>query len=175
MKTAMIAAVAIIVAFSIGSLVYTAYGSGTLVFKMTDPPTDWGPVEDVYINYTNIQIHRADPGNQSGWILTGISGALNLLEIVDFNKTIGQLSLQAGLYDFVRFNVTNAIVTYDGVKYSAFVENGMLNVPIIPEGVRVRAGNTASMLIDISVKVTGSTGSVIGNFKLVPAATASLT
>ena len=175
MRTIMIAAVAIIVAFSIGSLVYTTYGSGTLVFKMTDPPTDWGPVADVYINYTSIQIHRADAGNQSGWISTGISGALNLLEIVDVNKTIGQLSLQAGLYDFVRFNVTNAIVTYDGVKYSAFVENGMLNVPIIPEGVMVKAGKTTSMLIDISVKVTGSTGSIIGNFKLVPAATASLT
>jgi len=105
MRTIMIAAVAIIVAFSIGSLVYTTYGSGTLVFKMTDPPTDWGPAAAVYINYTNIQIHRADAGNQSGWISTGISGALNLLEIVDVNKTIGQLSLQAGLYDFVRFNV----------------------------------------------------------------------
>jgi hypothetical protein len=77
-----------------------------------------------------------------------------ILSIVDVNKTVGQVSLQAGLYNVVRFNVTSAIVTYNGANYSAVVESGKLNVAIVSGGVRVTAGQSTPMLIDINGRVT---------------------
>ncbi|MDQ1279053.1 MAG: hypothetical protein QG670_313 [Thermoproteota archaeon] len=138
---------------------------------MTDPPSNWGPAEAIYITFNNIMIHRADAGDESGWISTDVSGVnMSLLEIVDVNKTVGQTFLQASLYNVGRFNITKAIVTYSGINDKAVVESGQVNVPIVPGGVRVTAGQTTSILIDLVPRVTGS----VGSFKLTPAAHATL-
>lgn len=45
-----------------------AFGNRTLVVEMTDPPQGWGDASNVYIKYSAVEIHRADAGNQTGWI-----------------------------------------------------------------------------------------------------------
>jgi len=150
--------------------VYTTFGSGTLVLKMRDPPSGWGPATAVYITFNDVLIHRADAGNESGWFSTGASAVnLSLTEIVNVSRVIGQSSLQAGLYNIVRFNITQAIATVNGVNHTCTVESGSLNVPITGGGIRINAGQTAYLIIDVDPKITGREGS----FKLVPAAKAT--
>jgi len=155
-----------------GIFIYMTFGSGTLVLKMKDPPAGWGPAEAVYITFSNIEIHRAGEGNESGWLNAGVSATnLSLLGIVNISKVIGQTLLQAGLYNVIRFSITQAIVTVSGVNYTCAVESGMLNVPITRGGVRINAGQTSFIEIDIDCRITGK----IGNFKLTPAARATPT
>ncbi|MDH2901449.1 MAG: hypothetical protein PXY39_10805, partial [archaeon] len=42
-------------------------GSGTMQLSMIDPPNVPSNVVDVYVNYSSIQVHEANAGNQSGW------------------------------------------------------------------------------------------------------------
>lgn len=152
------------------AFVYTSYGSGTLVLKMKDRPPGWGPATEVYITFTDIMIHRADAGDESGWFTTGASATnLSLGDIINVSKIIGQNNLQAGLYNVIRFNITQAIVTVDGVNHTCTVESGRLNVPITGGGIRMNAGQTSYLEIDVTPTITGRSG----DYKLTPAATAT--
>lgn len=149
--------------------IYVGYGSGTLIVEMIDPPKDWGPASQVYINYSAIMVHRADAANESGWYTVDTAGSINLTSVLNVSKAIGEGPLQAGKYNVIRFNVTGAIVTVDGVNYTATVASGKLNIPIIKGGIQVDAGQTAYLIVDITPRVTGSEDQ---GFKLVPAARA---
>jgi len=171
LKTRSLVAISISIVVVAGTvLAYTTFGSGNLVLKMKDPPSGWGPAEAVYITFTDIMIHRADAGDESGWFSTGVSATnLSLVGMVNVSKVIGQTSLQAGLYNIVRFNITQAIVTVKGVNYTCTVESGKLNVPITGGGIRINAGQTSYLEIDINPTITGKSG----NYKLAPAARAA--
>jgi hypothetical protein len=47
---------------------YKTFGNGTLVVEMTDPPQGWGDASHVYFKYSSVELHRAEAGNQTGWI-----------------------------------------------------------------------------------------------------------
>jgi len=159
----------IVVLVAATALAYVTFGSGTLVVKLRDPPS-WGPAEMVYITFSDIAIHRADAGNESGWFNTGVKGVdLNLLQMVNVSKVIGQTSLQAGLYNVIRFEITKAIVTVGGANYVCAIESGKLNIPITKGGVKIETGQTSYLEIDITPAITGKKD----RFKLVPAATAT--
>jgi hypothetical protein len=156
----------IVVLVASGALVYTTYGSGNLIVKMQDPPAGWGPAEEVYISFSDILLHRSGADNESGWFSTGISYVnLTLSDMVNITQIIGEKSLQAGLYNVIRFNMTQAIVTVNGVNYTCTIESGKLNVPITNGGVRISAGGTSFIVIDVEPKVTGANG----NYKFTPA------
>jgi hypothetical protein len=139
--------------------------SGTLVILMRDPPSGWGPATAVYISFSDIMIHRADAGDESGWFNTGVSVAnLSLQEIVIFNTMIGETTLQVGKYNIIRFNITQAIATVNGQNYNCVVKSGKLHVPIIRGGVRVNPAKISSLEIDITPKITGKNG----NYSLTP-------
>jgi hypothetical protein len=153
-----------------GTYSYFAYGYGTLVVEIMDPPEHWGPASKVYIHYSAIMIHRADAGNESGWFTAVQSdGWIDLSEVLNVSKAIGQGSLQAGLYTLIRFNVTEAIIDVNGENKTATVESGMLNVPITRSGIQVKAGQTVYLVIDITPRVVGSEAQ---GFRVVPAARA---
>jgi len=144
--------------------------SGTLVIMMRDPPSGWGQATAVYITLSDIMIHRADAGVKSGWFNTGVSVAnLSLREIVIFKTMIGETHLKVGLYNVIRFNITQAIATINGKDYICEVKSGKLNVRIVRGGIRINAGQISSLEIDITPKITGKDG----NFSLTPAAKAT--
>lgn len=161
-------AIAIISAVSIN----LTRGSGRLVVLVTDPP-EWQGATNVYINYSEIMIHRADAGDESGWETVAAGGTINLTSVLNVTEAVGETSLRAGLYNLIRFNVTGALVTIENEttteNYTATVASGMLNVPITKGGVRVEAGDTTYVLIDINSRVEGSASS---GLRLVPAARA---
>ena len=161
------AAVIIIVGVFLG---YRTFGNGSLVVQMSDPPREWGDATNVYIKYSAVEVHRADAGNQSGWI-TVVNNAswIDLKNTLNSSKTLGSNSMQAGKYNLIRFEVLEAIVTINGVNSSATVASGKLNIAIVQGGVTISAGQTTSVLIDITPKITGSPTQ---GYRLVPAAKA---
>jgi hypothetical protein len=163
---ATIAVVILIGAF----LGYRTFGNGTLVVEMTDPPQGWGDASHVYIKYSAVEIHRADAGNQSGWITVVDNEAwIDLTETLNSSKTLGTGSLQAGKYNLVRFEVIEAVVTINDVNHTATVASGKLNIAIVQGGVTIDAGQTSNLLIDITPRVTGSGAQ---GYRLTPAAKA---
>ena len=125
--------------------------TGTLVVKIRDQLGDWNSASAIYISVSEVSIHRADAGNESGWIKTGI-GVTNLSigETGIFYKVIGETSLGTGLYNVIRVNLIQAIVTVNGKNYSCNIENGILNIPIILGGVRIQALKIAYLEIDVT-------------------------
>lgn len=168
MKRTTILAVVIVIAIIVvvGVFVYLSYGSGTLQITMTDPPLDWGVATQVYINCSAIEVHRADAGNESGWFtVIDSSGWINLTQTIDVNKTLGSKSLQAGTYNLIRFKDAEAIVTVSDVNYSATIPSDNLQVAITQGGVKVNAGQTSNLFIELNVMVQGS---IAEGFMLVP-------
>ncbi|MGP3667404.1 MAG: DUF4382 domain-containing protein [Candidatus Bathyarchaeota archaeon] len=163
----------VIIAGSVAYLtIQHVYGYGTLCAMMTDPPREWGYASNIYIHYGEVMVHRAEAGNGTGWYKVADEGWINLLSVVNMSKVVGNTNLQAGKYNLVRFQIKDAIVTVDGVNYTATVPPEKLTITITKGGVQVNTGQTSYLLIDINPKVTGSKTS---GFKLVPAATASPT
>lgn len=148
-------------------------GSGTMQLSMIDPPNVPGNVVAVYVNYSSIQVHDANAGNQSGWHNVTSSGTINLMNIVSSSKVLGTANLPDGTYNIVRFNITSAVVTVNSTSgtlknYTANIPSGMVQ-SVITGGVNVKGGATSALLVDISPKVTYG-----GNqYTLVPSATAA--
>ena len=158
--------IVVIVIIAASALAYFSYGSGTLQVKMTDPPSNWGSATQIYLNYSAIEVHRADAGNESGWFTVVDSSAwINLTRIIDFNQTLGSKSLQAGTYNLMRFNILEAVVTVANVNYTATVPSGRLQIAITQGGIRINAGQTSTLLIDLNIAVHGS---IETGFKIVP-------
>jgi len=150
-----IVAVAILVV-AVAAYAYDLYGSGTLQIEITDPPTGWGVVTQVYVYYSSVEVHRSSAGNQSGWsTVVGTSAWISLIQILNLNKTLGSGGLQAGTYDIIRFDNPTAIVTI-GIDHNrtATFENGQLEGLIIQGGgLQMNAGKTSQLLVELSVTV----------------------
>jgi len=149
---------------------YTVYGSGRLAVSITDPPQDWGEASNVYVRFSEVKVHRADAGNETGWY-TVVDGEswIDLGSTLNSSAVLGTGDLQAGKYNLVRFTVEETIVTVDEANHTATVQSGMLKVSIVQGGVDIKAGQTSYLLIDITPKVVGS---ATQGFRVVPAAKA---
>lgn len=166
-RTTTIAIVVVAVAIIlVGSYaVYANFAQGTLQIELTDLPQSWGNVTQIYLNYSAIEIHRADAENSSSWTTTADQGWINLTTILDVNQTIGSKSLQPGTYNLIRFKINQALVTVANLNYSANVPSGTLQIAITQSGITVKAGQTSTLLIDLSIAVHGS---VDTGFTIVP-------
>jgi len=168
-EIAVILAVVAIVA--VGLFFYVNYGSGVLEVKVTDPPSEWGEVAQIYLNFSSVEIHRAQQDNESGWTrVIDKSTWINLTRTLDFNQTIGLKNLQAGNYNLIRFEISEAVVTVAGANHTSLVPSGMITVSITQGGIRINTGQTAAVLIELNVKVEDS--GAFG-FRLIPAVKAA--
>ncbi|MCW4020982.1 MAG: DUF4382 domain-containing protein [Candidatus Bathyarchaeota archaeon] len=137
---------------------YFAYGSGRLVILVKDPP-NWGDATHVYIRVGEIKIHRTNQTDETGWItVLENPGWMNLTEVLDTSKIIGEAGLQAGTYNIIRLQVLEAKVTVNGENRTADVPSGKLQVVITHGGVTVSAGQTSMLLIDFETRVTYAPG-----------------
>ncbi len=159
------ALVIVIVVF--GSYGYFSYGKGTLVVELTDPPRDWGSASKVYIRYSNVSIHRAKAGNESGWF-TAVEGDvwLDLSTVLNASEVIGSTQLGSGMYNLIRFEVLESIVTVGEQNFTATVSSGRLTIAITKGGVDISVGQTTHLVIDITPKVVGS---ATAGYRVVPA------
>jgi hypothetical protein len=127
-------------------------GTGTLSIMLTDPPIIPTGVTAVYVSYSNLTVHVSEAGNQSGWYPVNSQGTIELLGSVNISQTLGTVTVASGNYNLIRFNVTSAKVTYNGVNYTAFVPSSELTVPIIG-GVKVTNSKPSATIIDLQTTV----------------------
>ena len=144
---------------------------GTLAVLLTDPPTVPENVTAVYMQYSEVQAHIANAGNNTGWYdLTG-SGVVNLMSVVNISQTIASQNLPSGSFNGLRFNATSVVVTYEGVNYTALFISGHDTLYVwIPGGINVTAAETTSALIDLTPTVLLAGNSSSPAFVFVPAA-----
>ncbi len=129
-------------------------GSGTLAVLMTDPPTVPDGVTAVYITYSDVQVHVADDGNQSGWNDMHSSGEINLMSVINSSQTIASANISSGKFNGLRFNVTSAVVTFQGTNYTADLVYQQHTLYVwIPGGISVEDGQTAGAMIDMTPTV----------------------
>ena len=151
--------------------------TGTLAVLMTDPPTVPDGVSAVYITYANMAVHVSGAGNDSGWHSVGTGGQINLMSVINVTQTVASANIQSGNFNALAFNITSAVVTYNGQNYTADVVSGrnMLYVPIVG-GIRVSNGATTAAVIDLTPTVlklqSNYTSSASTSFAFVPSAKA---
>ncbi|MER3602281.1 MAG: hypothetical protein C4339_06175 [Nitrososphaerota archaeon] len=148
----------------------TGAPSGTLAILVTDPPQVPEGVTAIYINYSSMAVHLAQAGNQSGWIEVNARGTLDLMKLVNVTTTVASLNL-TGKFNALLFNISSALVTYNGKNYTCFVPSGKLTVPIIG-GVEVAVGQAKAIVLDLQPAVLNMGTSDAPIFVLRPAAKA---
>jgi len=126
--------------------------AGTLSITLTDPPHVPPGVTAVYVIFSGLAVHISDAGNNSGWTTIKSAGGIELIGTTNVSQTISSAKVQSGIYNLLKFNITSAKVTFDGVNYTAFVPLATLVVPIIG-GVEVTNFKPSATIIDIQPTV----------------------
>lgn len=164
-KKEVAATIVVVLIAASAMLAYFNNGAGTLEIKIRDQQ-DLGEATQVCLNYTAIEVHQAQADDQSGWVkVVDNSDWINLTTNAEVNRTICYANLQAGTYDLIRFTVLDAQITVDGVNHTASVPNRELVTPI-PNDIKVNTGQTATLLVEIDVKVEDT--KTLGSFALIP-------
>jgi hypothetical protein len=145
--------------------------TGFLAVQMTDPPNVPENVTDIYIGYSDIQVHLAATTNQSSsWFTVAKAGHMDLMHVLNVSVTLGVAKVDVGRFDLVRFDISSAQVTYNGKNYSAYVPSNTMSIPIPHGGVTVTNNETTAMIIDMSPTVVPFQNGPSLGFVLVPAA-----
>jgi hypothetical protein len=147
----------------------TSSSSGTLGIQLTDPPTVPPGVTDVYISYSEMAVHVADAGNESGWYQVAPAGEIDLMSVINTSITLGSAKVSSGIYNAVGFNITSATVTVNGHNETAFISGNKLIVPLVG-GLRVNSGASEGVLIDLSPTVLAVQNGSETAYVLIPSA-----
>jgi hypothetical protein len=121
---------------------------GALSILLTDPPHVPAGVTKVYVNYSTLSVHQTGSTAGKGWVLLKAAGEVELLGTVNVGQTLSSAHVPVGTYDLVRFNVTAALVTFQGKNYTAFVEGAEITAPILG-GVQVTNASSGAAILDI--------------------------
>lgn len=144
-------------------------GSGTLGVSLTDPPTVPPGVTDVYVNYSEIAVHVADAGNESGWYEIAPAGEIDLMSVINTSITLGSSQVTSGVFNAIAFNITSATVTANGVNQSAYLTSNHLIAPIVG-GLQVSSGTNQGVLVDLSPTVVALDNGSATEYVLIPSA-----
>ena len=115
---------------------------------MTDPPHVPAGVTAVYAYYYGLAVH-----GPQGWTKVAAPGAIELMGTVNVAQTLASANIPTGSYDQVRFKLTSAQVTYNGVNYTATVVQGDYLTIRITQNIVVSGSQPAAALIDIQPMV----------------------
>jgi hypothetical protein len=121
--------------------------TGLLSVLLTDPPSVPDGVTAVYIAYTGVAVHPTGFGG-SGWVSVAGEGTFDSMSLVNLSQTISSGAIPSLDYNQIRFTISNVSVEYMGKNYSASVNAGDIEVPIVG-GLKVNASTPAATLIDI--------------------------
>ena len=126
----------------------TGSHSGLLSILVSDPPHLPSNVSAVYISYPYMFVHTAGLPDGDGWVQVSSSGSIQLLGAVDLGQTVASASIPAGVYNMIRFNVSSAVVTYNGQNYTALVQNGNLTIHFI-SSLNVDPSQPSALVVDV--------------------------
>jgi uncharacterized protein DUF4382 len=151
LKGSTIAAVVLIVIVAVGGA--AAYfllsrPTGTLQIKVTDAPTPG--LSDIYLSITDITLQGE--GNSSTTFHLNAT-TIDILKLTNVTELIGSHNIPVGNYTMIRFNVTSATGTINGVNQTLTVPSGEFKVVVHPQ-IEIAAGKTTVVVLDITGNIT---------------------
>ena len=104
----------------------------------------------VYVTFSEVQVHQADAGNDSGWVNVTTTKTVDLMSTVSVSGLLGTAQVPSGMYTQLRLNVTKA--------WGVFESNNTTVNFIVPSGVlktddpfNVTTGQSTSLTIEIDL------------------------
>ncbi|MEM3477006.1 MAG: hypothetical protein QW045_02735 [Candidatus Micrarchaeaceae archaeon] len=133
--------------------------------QLTDPATVPNGTQALYVSYSNVEMHRYNMPNSTGFVSLNSSGSINLLNLTNSSSTIAVAPANANdIFDAVRLNITHAYLRIGNNTFNVSIPlrsiyvklNGMLN------------SNSPVALLDFSPTVLELYSSNNTTFSLLP-------
>jgi hypothetical protein len=164
-KILLIGIVAILVATTIFSGCLQN-GTGTLVFKITDAPSDLN-ITHANITISQVQVHMSAGGGNNttaGWYtVVNESQTFDLIALLNVTELFGSANLSVGMYTQIRLTVESCVITVDGTEYDCTVPSGAIK--LIKPFVLI-ANQTTTLTLDFDAqKSISETGNHTYKFK----------
>ncbi len=131
-----------------GTLTYLAIpAEGTLSILVRDAPADFSHVN---VTFSEVRVHRADAGNESGWIsLTLETATIDFMSLGNLTKVLALDKVPAGKYTQIRIVVASASGTMRGGTFVAMtVPDGILKTDTPFD---LRAGGVTTVTLDFDL------------------------
>ncbi len=144
--------------------------SGVLSVLLVDPPSVPDGVSAIYFTYSDVAVHASGFGD-SGWVTISGQGTIDTMGLVNFSQTISTGAVPSLTYNLVAFNISGVMVDFMGRNYSATVDSGRLEVPIVG-GLKVNSSDPAAALVDIQPTVLNLGSQTAPNFSMATGAKA---
>lgn len=122
--------------------------TGTVSIYVKDSPADW---KHINVTFSEVKIHQADAGNDSGWQTLSIkSGTMDLLRLTNVSELLASSNVTNGKYTQIRIVVISAAgMMFNGTSVVFIIPSGELktNYPF-----NVTSGLTKILTLDINLK-----------------------
>jgi len=131
-------------------LVYPSIGSGNLLLKVRNTPVQTeSTVERVYVTYKLVMAHPSNTANDSGWrVLANETRTLELVALTNATELFVQSRLNAGKYNMIKIQITNASAVVNGTEVK--LEVPPKDVMIIVE-FTLRIDRETTILLDFQI------------------------
>ena len=150
------------------SITTSAIPKGMIVTQLTDFLALPIGVSNVYISYSQIEIHTNGIGNLSTWLPAAPAGAIDLTTISNQSLTLGSSVVASGVYDTVRFSVTGATITYNARNITASVTTPEVSVPLPQGGIDLAPNGVSGFVLDVAPTIIPSPNGNTTAMELVP-------
>ncbi len=131
-------------------LAYAVLGTatGTVTVYVEDSPDDWRYVN---VTFSEVQIHRASAGNDSGWYTLPITnGTIDLVTLTNASALLASAGVPEGMYTQIRIVVSTATgVMVNGTQVTFAVPSGELKTT---HPFNVTEGHTERITLDIDLE-----------------------
>ncbi len=147
MKTGIVLAAVLVLVIGMSGCVTTTE-TGKLVLQITDRP-GLG-IEKAEVTISEIQVHTAGAGNESGWT-TVVEGSqtFNLVGIKDVKEYLGEKDLAAGIYTQIRLDVESAKVTINGTEHDLAIPSKTVK---LVRSFEIKANETTTLTLDFDAE-----------------------
>ncbi len=135
-------------------------GTGTLVLKITDAPSDLN-ITHANITVSQVQVHMSAGGGNNttaGWyMVVNQSETFDLIGLTNVTEFFGSAVLSVGMYTQIRLTIDSCLITVDGVEYDCKVPSGAIKLikPFV-----LKANETTTLILDFdaqeSISETGN-------------------
>ena len=149
---AAIIVLAVVIIAAAGAFVLLQPSSGTssgiVSIYVKDASTDW---KYVNVTFSEVQIHQASGGNDSGWQTISMENStIDLAALTNISQLLGSSSVPAGNYTQIRIVVISVTgMMNNGTNVTFNVPSGELKTT---HPFEIVAGNTRSFTIDVDLQ-----------------------
>lgn len=147
MKTKLLLAILLVIPIAVSGCTTTT-GTGNLVLQITDKP-DLN-IEKADVTLSNVQVHVAGAGNESGWItVVEEPKTFDLVAIKDVKTFLGEEDLAVGMYTQIRLDVDKALVTINGTEYNLTIPSKTVK---LVRSFRIEENTTTTLTLDFDAE-----------------------